>query len=59
LLGLLLALLLMLRAHVLHVLANLRLLIGRQNAEDLIAQLTGRTANVLRTRRMRLSVLVE
>lgn len=49
----------MLRAHRLHGLLNLRLLVRGQNAEDLVAQLTGSTANGLRAGRMRLCVLIE
>lgn len=51
--------LLMFGAHVLHVLLNLRLLLGCQNPEDLIAQLTRRSVNALRTGGMSLGVLIE
>lgn len=57
--SLLIALLLLLRAHVLHVLADLRLLVGGQNGEDLIAQLPRGTVDALRTGRVRLNVLIE
>lgn len=55
----LLAPLLMLRAHLLHVLLHLRLLRLGQNAENLIAQLTPRAANVRRAGGMSLGILIE
>lgn len=50
---------LMLSAHRLHVLADLCLLVGVQYTEDLIAQLTRRTGNALRSGGVCLRVLVE
>lgn len=55
----LLAPLLMLRAHLLHVLLHLRLLRLSQNAEDLFAQLTRSAPNVRRAGGMSLGVLIE
>ena len=51
--------LLMLGAHLLHILLHLRLLRLCQNPEDLIVQLMRRAMNVLRAGRMRLGVLIE
>ena len=55
----LLAALLVLGAHLLHGLLDLRLLLRGQNPKDLFAELTRRAAYALRAGGMRLSVLIE